>query len=96
MHGSRSHGYGSHKKHRGAGHRGGRGNAGSGKRGDAKKPSFQKAGIKQGKFGFRKKNPRVQSTVSLDYLETKADTLLKNKQITQEANILKHIIQGPN
>jgi large subunit ribosomal protein L15 len=69
-----THGWGSKKKHRGAGNRGGRGNSGSGKRGDAKNCSYGPEHF--GKSGFKKKNKEVIKTITLQYLQQKADALV--------------------
>jgi len=86
--GSKTHGWGAMKKHRGAGHRGGRGNAGSGKRGDAKKPSLWKNKRYQGKFGFKKKNVKVEvKAINVSYFDDKLDNLLNKKVIKDNKGV---------
>ncbi len=87
QHGSHTHGWGAKKKHRGAGNRGGRGKAGSGKRGDAKKPSKWKSGEKDGKFGFKKKNPRKIKAINLAYLENHIASLVRVKKAVVKEGI---------
>lgn|SRR3989338_9201768 len=74
--GSKTHGWGDKKKHRGSGHRGGTGNAGSGKKADCKKPKFWKDPYYFGKFGFVRQNTLSVNSINLEYLESKAKTLI--------------------
>jgi|ETNmetMinimDraft_2_1059921.scaffolds.fasta_scaffold90526_2 large subunit ribosomal protein L15 len=86
--GSKTHGWGAMKKHRGAGNRGGRGNAGSGKRGDANKPKFWKDKKFQGKFGFKKKNVKIDvKAINLSYFDDKLDKLLNKKVIIDNKGV---------
>ncbi len=85
--GSKTHGCGSMKKRRGAGHRGGRGNAGSGKRADTNKPSVIKKGIRQGKYGFKKKNSLTVKSVNIGWLDAKLPVLIETNKIEEKSGV---------
>ena len=83
--GSSTHGWGAKKKHRGSGNKGGKGMAGTGKRADSKKPSYWKDKRYMGKWGFKKKNIKVEvKPVNISYIEDKLDNLLNRKIIKHE------------
>lgn len=84
--GSKTHGCGSMKKRRGAGSRGGRGNAGSGKRGDANKQTFQNAGIKQGKFGFKSKAVKPLPSINFRELAKMIPSWEKSGKIVKKSD----------
>lgn len=88
LRGSKTHGWGAMKKHRSKGNKGGAGRAGTGKRGDAKKPSYWHDPRWQGKYGFKKKNKKIEvKGINISYLDEKLEGLLKKGLIKDNKGV---------
>lgn len=85
--GNWSHGWGAKKKHRGSGHRAGAGMGGRGKRGAAKGTLLQRKREYFGKFGFKKKNVIPMVSISLQYFEDRAESLVAAGKISQKNGV---------
>ncbi|MGM5482494.1 MAG: uL15m family ribosomal protein [Nanobdellota archaeon] len=79
-----THGWGNRKRHRGAGNRGGRGMAGTGKRCKTRKQSILTIKRYFGKHGFKTKRRTFITSTNIQYLEDKADYLLKTNKAVEK------------